>query len=124
MDSDKFPTIIAWWDQVTLIPEDRRMIVFSKGTENGLKGWIPTGGHWAPTSTLGDRLLWKNAQKKEEKNITSDTMNKTIPHRMPVSTILVCKPWKVLSREISRHHWNLTSINLAILNNINDVSFK
>ena len=67
--------------------------MFNKGTEKGLKGWIPAGGHWEPSSILGDNLLWKNAQKKDEKNIISEIINNTIPHRIPVSTILVCNPW-------------------------------
>jgi hypothetical protein len=30
-------------------------------------------------SIEGERLLWKNAQKNEEKNNTSEAMNKIIP---------------------------------------------
>jgi len=29
---------MAWWDHVTLIPEDSKIIVLSKGTEKGLNG--------------------------------------------------------------------------------------
>lgn len=36
-----------------------------------------------PISTLGDKLEAKNAQKKEKKNITSETINKIIPKRNP-----------------------------------------
>ena len=88
-----FDSIIAWWAHVTVAPEDRRIVVLSKGIWNGLKGWIPKGGQYIPTSIVGDRLLWKNAQKKEKKNNTSDRMNKIIPHRRPVTTTDVCKPW-------------------------------
>ena len=63
------------------------MIVFIRGTPKGLKAWMPIGGHIEPSSILGDKLLWKKAQKKEKKNITSEQMNRSIPHRSPVSTI-------------------------------------
>ena len=70
----KFPIINAWWAQVTLIPEEINTIVFNNGTWKGLKTLIPKGGHTEPTSTLGDNLLWKNAQKKsyKEKNFRNN----------------------------------------------------
>ena len=54
----------VWWAQVTLIPEEIKITVFNKGTWNGLNTLIPKGGQIDPISTLGDKLLWKNAQKK------------------------------------------------------------
>ena len=48
---------------MTLIPDEISTIVFNNGTWKGLKTLIPKGGHTAPTSILGDKLLWKNAQK-------------------------------------------------------------
>lgn len=93
LDSLSIPSIKAWWDQVILTPEDNKMIVFINGTPKGLNAWIPIGGQVAPSSTLGDKLLWKKAQKNEKKNITSEQINKSIPHRKPVSTMYVCKPW-------------------------------
>lgn len=48
-----------------------------------------TGGHSRPNSTAGVNLEWKNAQKKEKKNITSDVMNIIIPVFSPVNTIEV-----------------------------------
>lgn len=57
--------------------------MFSRGTLNGLRGVIPTGGQQHPSSGVGDSLLWKNAQKNAKKNITSDVINKIIPHRRP-----------------------------------------
>jgi hypothetical protein len=54
---------------------------------------MPVGGQVDPSSIVGDRLLWKNAQKNDTKNRTSDTMNKIIPHRRPFVTIFVCNPW-------------------------------
>lgn len=64
------------------------------------------GGHIAPISILGDKLLWKKAQKKEMKKKTSDKINKSIPIFKPFNTKKVWNPWKEASREISRHHWN------------------
>ena len=81
-----FDSIIAWWAHVTVAPEDKRMVVLSSGIWNGLKGWIPKGGQYIPISIVGERLLWKNAQKKEKKNKTSDKVNKIIPHHKPVVT--------------------------------------
>ena len=78
--------------------------MFRRGTLNGLRGLIPVGGHAQPSSGVGERLLWKNAQKKAKKNRTSDVMNKIIPHRNPVVTYVVWCPRNVASRITSRHH--------------------
>ena len=42
---------------------------------------MPYGGHIEPTSILGDKLLWKNAQKNLKKKKISETINKIIPQR-------------------------------------------
>lgn len=102
-------SMILWWAQVTVIPDDKRIIVFSKGIWNALNGVIPEGGQLIPISRVGDSLLWKNPQKNERKKNTSEVINKIIPIFNPVNTLNVCSPWKVLSREISRHHWNEVS---------------
>jgi hypothetical protein len=60
------PNINAWWAQVTVTPEESNTTVFNSGTPHGLSGLIPIGGHMFPNSTVGARLLWKNAQKKTE----------------------------------------------------------
>lgn len=104
-----FPSIKLWWAHVTVTPEERRMAVFSKGTWKGLKGKIPIGGQIFPNSIVGDKLLWKNAQKNLIKKNTSEIINKIIPQRKPRVTGKVCKPWKVPSREISRHHWYIVN---------------
>jgi len=75
---------------------------------------IPTGGQFIPNSIAGDKLLWKNPQKKEIKKNTSETINKIIPHFRPLTTFRECNPWKVPSREISRHHWYI--VNNVIIN--------
>jgi len=89
----KLPSIKAWCDQVTLTPDDNKIIVFIRGTLKGSKAVTPLGGQRQPNSTLGDKLLWKKAQKKDMKNITSETIKSIMPHRKPVSTIKVCNPW-------------------------------
>ena len=39
-----------------------------------------------PNSGVGASLAWKKAQKKAKKNITSEAINKIIPHRKPFVT--------------------------------------
>ena len=63
-----------------------------------------------PISILGERDIWKNVQKKEKKNKISDTINKIIPNRINIVTLIVWNPWKVLSRITSRHHCNRIKI--------------
>jgi hypothetical protein len=90
-------------------PEVKRIAVFNRGIWNGLNGLIPKGGQEAPNSIVGDKLLWKKAQKNEIKKNTSEIINKIIPHRNPKETTRVWSPWKVPSREISRHHWYIVN---------------
>ena len=82
----KLFSIRAWWDHVTLIPEESKINVFNRGTWVALNGIIPDGGHNNPISIVGLNLLWKNAQKNEKKNKTSEVINKIIPHRKPLIT--------------------------------------
>lgn len=77
---------------MTVTPEASRTPVFRRGTENGLIGVIPAGGQVEPSSGVGARLLWKKAQKKAKKNITSDTIKRIIPHRSPLETGVVWNP--------------------------------
>ena len=63
-----------------MAPEAKRIAVFKSGIWKGLKAWIPAGGQHPPNSTVGAKLLWKKAQKKEKKNKTSEVINKIIPH--------------------------------------------
>lgn len=99
----KFLLIISWWDQVILTPEDRSRIVFKSGILIGLKGMIDFGGHICPSSIVGEILLWKNAQKNETKNNTSEAINNTIPVFKPFITIEEWFPCLEASRWISRH---------------------
>jgi len=111
-------SINLWWAHVTETPEVNKIIVFNKGIWNGLNGVIPIGGQFIPNSILGDRLLWKKLQKKETKKKISETINKIIPHFNPLITQIVWRPWKVPSREISRHHWYIVN-NVIIKPKIN-----
>lgn len=77
------PEVSLWWAQVTVTPEARRRAVFRRGTENGLIGVIPVGGHKQPIIGVGASLEWKKAQKNAKKNITSDRINNIIPDRRP-----------------------------------------
>ena len=43
------------------------MTVFKKGISHGFKTSIPFGGQTAPISTVGAKLEWKKAQKKQQK---------------------------------------------------------
>lgn len=82
----RLASVMLWWAHVTVIPEARRIAVFRRGTSIGSRGLIPTGGHCPPSSGVGARLEWKNAQKKPRKKKASDVMNRTIPYRKPFWT--------------------------------------
>ena len=82
----KFLFNISWCDQVMDTPDDNKRIVFRSGILIGLNEVIDKGGHICPNSTVGEILLWKNAQKNEMKKNTSDEMNKTIPVFRPFIT--------------------------------------
>lgn len=103
---ERFLLIILWWQKVTVTPEANKTTVFKSGSWKGFKAETPTGGHEQPSSAVGDSLLWKKAQKKDTKNITSEIINKIIPIFSPVVTATVWNPKTVPSRTTSRHHWN------------------
>jgi len=104
---------ISWWAQVTENPDDNRRIVFIKGILIGLKEVIEFGGQVCPNSKVGEILLWKNAQKKEIKNSTSEAMNRIIPVFRPFITMGEWDPCVFLSRWISRHHVKAIIITMA-----------
>jgi len=62
------------------------MMVLRRGTFIGLNIFTREGGHSCPISMVGLILEWKYAQKKEEKNSTSDRINRIIPAFSPVVT--------------------------------------
>jgi len=86
------PCIKEWWAYVTVTPDDNKITVLSKGNSKGLMASIPIGGHWAPNSTVGDKALWKKAQKIAKKNNASDTINKATPIFNPLCTANVWLP--------------------------------
>ena len=87
-----FSAKIALWATVKVTPDDNKIIVFKKGMPHGLIIKIPLGGQIQNKKTEGDKLKWKKAQKKETKNITSETINKNIPKRKAFWTNFVCCP--------------------------------
>jgi hypothetical protein len=109
---DRLPSTKLWWAQVTVMPEVSRTVVLRRGITRGLKGSTATGGQVAPSSGTGLRLEWKNAQKKEKKNITSEAINRIIPPRILPTTDGVWHPWLALSRDTSRHHCVVTKISV------------
>ena len=73
------PIRIAKCPHVINTPEVSNRTVFNNGKDQGEIVTIPYGGQTPPIHILGDKLKWKNAQKKEKKNIISDIMNNNIP---------------------------------------------
>lgn len=120
---EKFFLINLLWDQVTEIPDVNRIIVFNKGIWNGLNTKIPQGGHFNPSSINGDNLELKKAQKNEIKKKTSEVINNNIPHFKPIITLLEWNPWNVLSRVISRHHWNIIISVITIAKKLIELFF-
>lgn len=83
-DSFRLELSIAWWDHVTVRPDEIKIIVFISGISNGLKGLIPKGGQSWPISIEGAKEEWKYAQKNEKKNKISEIINKIMPNRIPL----------------------------------------
>jgi hypothetical protein len=98
------PWIKEWWAYVTVTPDDNNITVFNKGNSKGFIDWIPIGGHCAPNSMLGDKALWKKAQKIAKKNKASDTINKATPIFIPLWTAKVWFPIYVASDITSLNH--------------------
>lgn len=107
-----------WWAQVTVIPEANRIVVFSSGTLRGFTEFMPVGGQLQPSSWGGDRLIWKNVQKKAKKNIISEVINNIMPKRKFIIVFDVWYPIKVLSRIRSRYHWYMDNSNIISASNI------
>lgn len=57
--SGKFLFKIEWCVQVTVIPEEIKIIVFIRGISKGLKDLIPKGGHSWLISMEGASEEWK-----------------------------------------------------------------
>ena len=82
-------SLITWWLHVTVKPESNKIRVLSRGIFKGFNTLIPSGGHTEPKTTLGERLAWKKAQKKEKNNISSDIIKRITPSLNPCCTFLV-----------------------------------
>jgi hypothetical protein len=63
--------------------------VFNNGNSKGFIESIPIGGHLAPSSIVGDKALWKKAQKIAKKNKASDTIKSPTPIFNPLCTAKV-----------------------------------
>src|SRR3954467_15412339 len=75
------PWISEWCAQVTVVPEQSRIIVLSSGKPQGSSTSTPLGGQTPPTASTadGNNDESKNAQNQARKNITSEAMNRIIP---------------------------------------------
>jgi len=104
--AERSPAKIALWAQVTVTPEDNKIMVFHKGKPQGSNETIPWGGQVHPMPMEGDNVQWKKAQKKLKKNIISEAINNPIPNRMPSWTLKVWCPSKVDSKITSENHRN------------------
>lgn len=105
-----FLDISAWWATVTVMPDDKRIKVLSKGINIKLNVWIPEGGHVRPINWVGFNEVLKNAQKKEKNSITSDRIKRSIPICRALTVFFVWSPIYVASRATSRHHKNIIII--------------
>ena len=70
-------------DQVIVIPDDKRIIVFNDGNAHGSKEKTSTGGQISPINTDIIKVLWKKLQKKEIKY--TDTMDIIFGHLLGYS---------------------------------------
>ena len=100
--------IIEWWHQVTVAPELNKKKLFVKGIPKVGIVVVSLGGQTPPILNTGDKLEWKNAQKKAKKNIISDTINNIIPNLIPFCTEKLCWSSKVASLIISLHQVYIT----------------
>jgi len=84
-----------------------------------LKAITSCGGHLMPNSTLGEILLWKNAQKNEVKNNTSDTINNNIPTCNPTVTWLLWFPCSIVSENTFFHHLKEVKVKMPkVIDNV------
>lgn len=88
----RLPLIKKWCAIVKSAPEDNKRIVLSKGKPQGLIATNPKGGQEVPNSIAGLRLMCKNAQKIETKNMISVSTNNRKPTVRPRLTTWVWQP--------------------------------
>jgi hypothetical protein len=70
----------------------------------------PNGGQIPPISIEGDKAEWKKPQKTEKKAKASETIKRSTPIEIPLLTLLVWSPKKVLSVTISLNQKPIPSI--------------
>lgn len=92
------------WARVIVTPLLSKIIVFRRGTWNGLSNLIPVPGHTLPKTGEGDRELWKNPQKNPLKNSTSLIIKSRNPNFNNLCTLKEWDPSITPSRITSRHH--------------------
>lgn len=73
-------------------PDDNNITVFNNGNSKGFIASIPIGGQSAPSSIVGDKELWKKAQKIAKKNIASEIIKRSTPIFKPFCTASVWFP--------------------------------
>ncbi len=113
--SSRFPDTILWCAQVAEAPDVNKIKVFKRmelPTHSRLQSLVVAILN--QFLGLGPMLTRRTPMKNAKKNMTSDTINKIIPNRLPNWTKVVCCPSKVPSRTISRHH-----TYMVLLNNLN-----
>ena len=86
------PWIKEWCEYVIVTPDANNIAVFNSGNSKALMASMPIGGHWAPTSTVGDKALWKYAQNMAKKNNASDAIKSATPIFKPLCTAKVWLP--------------------------------
>ena len=109
---------MLWCLQVTVTPLLRRIKVFNKGTPNPNGISMPLTGQQAPPSTPRLRLECKYPQNNLKKRRISLTINRHIPQRILLVTILLWKPSTTLSMFTSFHQAMaaiLTPLTLIII---------
>lgn len=106
-----FPCISEWWEYVIVTPDASNNTVLSNGNSNALIASIPIGGHWAPSSTVGDKALWKYAQNIAKKNSASEIINNATPILRPFCTANVWLPRYVPSDITSLNQKDILDIN-------------
>jgi hypothetical protein len=83
------PIIIAACAAVNETPDAKSNTVFTAGNKKGTIDKTPLGGQTLPIQIEGANAKWKNAQKNEKKNITSETIKSNTPRRKPLTTLRV-----------------------------------
>src|SRR3954470_6272097 len=75
------PWISEWCAQVTVVPEQSRIRVLSKGKPNGFSTSMPFGGQTPPIASPAEGKSDESnqAQNQATKNITSEAMNRIMP---------------------------------------------